>query len=177
LVEYMGLKDSLFNTDKAIEFGQLEQSFDYERKEYEEALRVERAALELKERNFRQYIISFAVVCLVAMLLMLGVRLAKNRRLRYFVVFGALLFFFEFALVLLDSFVDGYTGGLPIPKLLANVLLAALIAPLNLVLERQLMKRQRVKVDQAPAAGVEQGVATGRERTVAGQEAGGRAES
>jgi tetratricopeptide (TPR) repeat protein len=147
LVEYIHLKDSLFNTDKAIEFGQLEQSFDYERKEYEEALQTERAAMQLKERNFQQYLISFAVVCLVAMLLMLGVRVARNRRLRYFVVFGALLVFFEFALVLTDSFVDGFTGGLPIPKLLANILLASMIAPFNILLEKRLMRNRKVKVD------------------------------
>lgn len=153
LMAFILLKDSLFNTEKALEFGQLEQSFDYERKEYEQTLQAQRTAAELREKNFQQYLISFTVVCLVALLLTLGVRLAKNRRLRYFVVFGALLVFFEFALVLLDNLVDGFTGGLPIPKLLANILLASAIAPLNIVLEKRLMRTRRVKVERGSARG------------------------
>lgn len=143
--EYNYLKDSLFSTDKALEFGQLEQSFDYERKELESELQARAAEAELRQQNLQQYLISFGTVCVVALLLIVGIRLAKSRRLRYFVVFGALLVFFEFALVLLDSFIDGFTGGLPIPKLLANILLAALLAPLNVVLEKRLMTKKRDK--------------------------------
>ncbi len=139
LQEFIHLNDSLFSTDKALEFGQLEQSFDYERAEYESALKASKDAAALHKKNFEQYLISFGVVALIALLLVVGMRLAKQHRLRYFVVFGALLVFFEFALVLLDNFVDGFTGGMPIPKLLANVLLAALIAPLNVFLEKRLV--------------------------------------
>ncbi len=144
LKEYIVLKDSFFNADKVLEYGQLEESFEYEKKELQEAIDQQKQESELRAKNFKQYLISFGTACAVALFLVFGVRYAKQRRLRYFVVFGALLFFFEFALVLLDSFVDGYTGGLPIPKLLANVLLAAALAPLNIVLEKQLMRR-RVK--------------------------------
>lgn len=140
LLEFIHLKDSLFNTDKALEFGQLEQSFDYERKEYEGQLAAEKAAAAQRIANFKQYLISFAVVCVIALFLVFGIRLAKSRRLRYFVVFGSLLVFFEFALVLLDSFVDGFTGGLPIPKLLANIALAALLTPANELLLQRMVR-------------------------------------
>jgi tetratricopeptide (TPR) repeat protein len=149
--EYIQLKDSFFSTSKTLEFGQLEQSFEYERQEFEEALKEQARAAELRAKNFRQYLISFTTACVIALLLLFGVRYARNRRLRYFVVFGALLFFFEFALVLLDSFVDSYTGGLPIPKLMANVLLAAALAPLNIVLEKSLMRRRAKSVVAAQA--------------------------
>ncbi len=146
LKEFIKLNDSLFSTAKALEFGQMEQSFDYERASYEAELKSQKDALALRTENLRQYIISFAVVVVVALLLLVGVRFAKQQRLRFFVVFGALLVFFEFALVLLDSFVDGFTGGLPIPKLLANVLLAALIAPLNVFLEKRLVDGKKESV-------------------------------
>ncbi len=143
LKEFIHLKDSLFSTEKALEFGQLEQSFDYERQEYQAELKAHQDAAELTETNFQQYLISFGVVAVIALLLVVGMRLAKQHRLRYFVVFGSLLVFFEFALVLLDNFVDGFTGGMPIPKLLANVLLAALITPLNGLLEKRLVDGKR----------------------------------
>lgn len=142
LEEFIQLKDSFFSESKTLEFGQLEEGFAYENKELQAELDQHAESAALRRKNFQQYLISFATTCVVGLLLLVGVRYAKQRRLRYFVVFGALLFFFEFALVLLDSFVDGFTGGLPIPKLLANVLLAALIAPLNIVLEKQLMRRR-----------------------------------
>jgi tetratricopeptide (TPR) repeat protein len=139
LKEFIKLNDSLFSTDKALEFGQMEKSFDHEREVYQAELMAHQDAAELRAKNFAQYLISFGVVAVIALLLVVGMRLAKQHRLRYFVVFGALLVFFEFALVLLDNFVDGFTGGMPIPKLLANVLLAALIAPLNVFLEKRLV--------------------------------------
>lgn len=145
LKEFIRLKDSFFNAEKTIEFGQMEQSFDYERKEFQQQIADQEAKSALREANFRQYLISFAVVSVIALLMIVGLRFSRKRRLRYFVVFGALLVFFEFALVLLDNFVDGFTGGLPIPKLLANILLAAAIAPLNIVLEHRLMRVQSDK--------------------------------
>jgi hypothetical protein len=165
LKEFIALKDSFFSASKTLEFGQLEESFAYEKKELQEAIDAQAKAAELREENFKQYLISFGTACLVALLLLFGVRYAKQKRLRYFVVFGALLFFFEFALVLLDNFVDGFTGGLPIPKLLANVLLAALIAPLNIVLEQQLMRgRGAAKAEAVPESDADAGAGHRRER-------------
>jgi tetratricopeptide (TPR) repeat protein len=120
-----------------------EAIYQNERKALEESIQAEKHLAEIREQNFLQYLISFATACVIALLLVVGVRYATHHKLRYFVVFGALLFFFEFVLVLMDSFVDGFTGGLPIPKLLANILLAALIAPLNLVLENSLLKKKQ----------------------------------
>lgn len=148
LKEFIHLQDSFFNAEKTIEFGQLEQSFDYERQELQQQIADQEAKAALREANIRQYIISFGVVSLIALLMIVGLRYSKKRRLRYFVVFASLLVFFEFALVLLDSLVDGVTGGLPIPKLLANVLLAALIAPLNTVLEKRLVEARKEQDSQ-----------------------------
>jgi tetratricopeptide (TPR) repeat protein len=147
LLTYIALKDSIFNQEKAEEFGQLEKGFEHERLQYEKELTAGHEAAALSRKNFEQYLISFGVVAVIALLLVIGMRLAKQERLRYFVVFGALLVFFEFLLVLLDNFVDGFTGGLPIPKLLANVFLAALIAPLNVFLERRLVDGKHTKPD------------------------------
>lgn len=165
LKEYITLKDSFFNAGKVLEYGQLKESFAYENKELQEALDQQKQEAELRAKNFKQYLISFATACLVALLLLFGVRYAKRRRLKYFVVFGALLFFFEFALVLLDNFVDGFTGGLPIPKLLANVLLAAVFAPLNVVLEKSLMRgKGKAKAEPVAENQEESGAGHRRER-------------
>lgn len=146
LHEYIELKDSLFSTSKALEFGQLEESFGYERKEYEQAIQNNKATEAKRAENRRQYLIASAWFLGVVVILLIGVRYARSRRVRFMVVFISLLFFFEFLLVLLDSYVDRITGGLPIPKLAVNVGIALIIAPLNTILERWLVHRERGRI-------------------------------
>ena len=62
------------------------------------------------------------------------------------ITFFAFLLFFEFMLVLLDPYIDKYSSGEPVYKLLINALVAAAIFPLNAlfekVLKRRLMKKK-----------------------------------
>lgn len=143
LGEYIRLKDSLFAVDKALEFGQLEASFDYEREEYEASLRTAREDEAQRKRFMRQYLIALGCLCGVVMLMLVALRFAHAPGLRKVFILAALLFFFEFLLVVLDSVLDARTGGLPVPKLLLNVVLAAGIAPLHGVLERWLSGLKR----------------------------------
>lgn len=143
LMEYIQLKDSLINSDKLLEFGQLEANFAYEREEYESALAAEQKAAEIRDAQFRQYITAFAAMCGFVLLMLFAMRWVHNPAVVKICVFAALLFFFEFMLVLLDSMIDGMTGGLPMPKLVVNIALAALIAPAHTVLESWLMRHRR----------------------------------
>jgi hypothetical protein len=57
------------------------------------------------------------------------------------VTFFAILLLFEFVLVLLDPYVEKFSSGEPLYKLLINALLAACIFPINALLERVIQKR------------------------------------
>ncbi|MCB9235588.1 MAG: tetratricopeptide repeat protein [Bacteroidia bacterium] len=137
----IGLKDSTFNVNKSIEFGQLEASFSYERQEYERALAETAAAQARRKTQFTQYLIAFASLCVFALLMIVVVRRSKvGTRLRSLAVFASLIFFFEFVLVLLDNYVDAWTAGTPIPKLILNIILAILFTWLHNQFERRLLK-------------------------------------
>ncbi|MBL4624680.1 MAG: tetratricopeptide repeat protein [Flavobacteriales bacterium] len=104
-----------------------------------EALRIKNA--ELKRRDNLQYTIIFLVILLVfGLVLSLGfIRLPPT--IAEGLIFFAFLILFEFILVLVDPYVDDWTGGEPMYKLLLNAVLAGLIFPLHALFERSLKKR------------------------------------
>lgn len=57
------------------------------------------------------------------------------------IVFVTIILVMEFLLVVLDPYVDKYTGGIPISKLLINTVLALMMAPLQHVMERFIKKK------------------------------------
>jgi len=59
-------------------------------------------------------------------------------------IFFSFLLFFEFMLVLLDPFIEDYSGGAPAFKLMFNAVLAAGIFPLHAFFE-SMIKRRLVK--------------------------------
>ncbi len=63
------------------------------------------------------------------------------------VTFFAFLLLFEFILLLIDPYVEKYSGGEPLYKLFINAVLAACIFPLNAIMEsglkRRLMKKEQ----------------------------------
>ena len=85
-------------------------------------------------------IIMIAVVSMLIFVLSLGTMKVSNSIVEGAVFFTFLLIF-EFILVLVDPYIDRYTGGAPGWKLLINALVAAVIFPLHAYLER-LIKRK-----------------------------------
>ena len=63
-------------------------------------------------------------------------------------LFLPFLVFFEFLLVLTDPFIDGFTAGEPLTKLLINTAMAALIFPAHSFFERLLKRRVLKDLDE-----------------------------
>lgn len=141
-LEYTKLKEKLFNENKAKEIGRMESRFEVEKK-IEEQKRIEEEN-ERKEkewvakRNNLQYLaILGSLTFLFVGLFLLG-RLQIPERLVGMMLFFAFLLFFEFILLIIDPFVDDYTGGVPLPKLGINAVLALTLAQMHRLLENRL---------------------------------------
>ena len=156
--EYSIAKDSLFNEEKSKDIGKLEAKHEFETAEMERKRKEEEQArieTELKSRRDNlQYsgILIFLVVLLIAILF--SGRLALPIRLAEGVVFFTFLLFFEFTLVLLDPYIENWTGGEPAYKLAINAGLAGLIFPLHqffeTMLKQRIFKAKRRKITKRP---------------------------
>ncbi|MFH1322100.1 MAG: tetratricopeptide repeat protein [Bacteroidota bacterium] len=142
---FSSLHDSLFNEEKSKEIGKLEARYEMEKKLAEEKRTWEEQTRIEAEAKARQDILQYSgilifIVLLGAGLLALG-RLNVPVRWAEGIVFFTFLLFFEFALVLLDPYIERFSAGAPAIKLACNAVLAALIFPLHSFFEELLKRR------------------------------------
>ncbi|MBL4625582.1 MAG: tetratricopeptide repeat protein [Flavobacteriales bacterium] len=104
-----------------------------------EALRIKNEELERRD-NLQYSIIFLAILLVFGLILSLG-SIKLSPAVAEGLIFFAFLILFEFLLVLADPYVDRWTGGEPMYKLLLNAILAGLIFPLHAFFERMFKKR------------------------------------
>ena len=92
----------------------------------------------LNSRNFLQYSAIFAFLIFLLLFFNLSGMFNVPVLISKVGIFVTLIICFEFILVYLDPFVDSYTGGSPLFKLLINVFVAAFIYPLQNILEHRM---------------------------------------
>jgi hypothetical protein len=93
--------------------------------------------------------ISFFLV-LIIISLYLGLT-RRNSRYTLILAFTTLLMLFEFVNVYIENFIESYTGNIPIYKVIANVILATLIAPFEVMLKNFLHpQKPAVKIPDEP---------------------------
>jgi hypothetical protein len=142
---YKQYYDSLRNEDKAREMGRIESKYQFEQQAEEakqqqaEAQRKEQDATN--RRNNLQYLSIFVgLLALFGTIAFLG-KFRIPKRVLDIILFAALLIFFEFLLILFDPFLEQFTGGIPLQKLLFNTFIALGYAPLHGFLEKKLKRR------------------------------------
>jgi two-component system, NarL family, sensor kinase len=144
------LKDSLFNESKSKEIGKLEATYEMEKKQAEEdRLRQEQERIEQEEKerrdNIQYSLIFLGILTVFGSILGLGfIKVSPQSRWlsgAEGLIFFAFLIFFEFCLVILDPYIDDWSSGEPIYKLLFNAVLAGGIFPLHAFFEQTLKKR------------------------------------
>ncbi|MBL4625581.1 MAG: tetratricopeptide repeat protein [Flavobacteriales bacterium] len=142
---YIQMKDSINNesTQKATIRQQTKYEFEKAQlvaeQQRSEELRIKNE--ELKRRDNLQYSIIFLVILLVFGLILLLGFIKLSPAVAEGLIFFAFLILFEFLLVLADPYVDRWTGGEPMYKLLLNAMLAGSIFPLHAFFERIFKKR------------------------------------
>jgi len=154
--QYTTLKDTVFNEEKSKEIGKLEARHEMEMAEIKRKQEEEEQARILAQQTQRRHLLQYSgififIIAVFAILLFSGrlnipVRLAKGG------VFFTFLLVFEFILVLIDPYIEQWTGGEPAYNLMVNIALAGLFLPLhNLAvnkLEQRLFKTRKKKLEK-----------------------------
>ena len=126
----------------------MEALHEFETAEAERAQVLEGKSQKEKAERVRRDNLQYSgilifLVLVFASVFMLG-RFSIPIRLAEGMIFFSFLLFFEFTLVLLDPYIENYSGGAPAYKLLFNAVLAGLIFPLHSLFESK-MKGRLVK--------------------------------
>ena len=139
------MKDTLFNEQKSKEIGRLEAKYDFEKAESErvlseDVLLKEAARIEQRRNNLQYSGILIFIVAMAGGIFSLG-KIKVSVKMAEGLIFFTFLLFFEFTLVLLDPFIESFSGGAPAYKLMFNAGLAALIFPLHSFFEEKIKNR------------------------------------
>jgi tetratricopeptide (TPR) repeat protein len=149
---YTSLKDSMLSTDNIKESIKLKTRYEIEREELikkqQEKEAEQRAAQKKSRRNSIQYtLILIGLLVLTGVVLSIGMIQVTERQAQG-LIFLTFLIFFEFLLVVMDPYVDLFSGGAPIIKLAVNASVAALIFPMHSYLEKLIKQRILNKKDK-----------------------------
>ena len=153
------MRDSIVNEENTKSTIRQQMKYDYEKaellKEQEEKEQLRLATEAQSRRDDLHYAgIFIGMFLLFGVVLMLGFVKVPPKGAEA-IIFLSFLILFEFLLVLLDPFVDKYTGGAPIFKLILNAVLAGLIFPLHQYFEKKLKKKLvKGKRNSPPLGGV-----------------------
>jgi tetratricopeptide (TPR) repeat protein len=141
-------RDSLSNEEKLQESLRSKLTYEFEKEQILDA-QHEKEQLKLEQekiarRNNLQYTFIFLIVAgIIGAILLLGyIKLPQT--MAQWINFVALLLVFESILVFADPYLDIVTRGIPIYKLLINIILAALIFPLHRFLEKKFKRTLKV---------------------------------
>jgi len=143
--QYTTLKDTVFNQEKSKDIGKLEARHEMEMAEIKRKQEEKEQARILEQQTQRRHLLQYSgififIIGIFAILLFSGrlnipVRVAKSG------VFFTFLLVFEFVLVLIDPYIEQWTGGEPAYNLMVNVGLAGLFLPLHNIAVRKLEQR------------------------------------
>jgi len=158
-------KDSLFNEETTKQIADMQTRYEADKKEKENSILrknkeiriLEGKQKEEQERLFQEKIerrnrLQYSAIVLGLFVLFLGIFLFAKRYGKFTdgrdtpwrvstinaSLFIAFLIFFEFITVLIDPFIEKFTGGEPMFKLLLNAVLATIIFPIHHYLEKKL---------------------------------------
>lgn len=147
-ISYTALRDSVFGEDKNKAIHQIEarRALDLAEVEAAEQKRLHEAELAILETAIkRRDLLQYSGIMLFIVVFFIGLVFSTSFNIPISVaeggVFFTFLLLFEFLLVLSDPYVDQYTGGAPLYKLIINAGLAVLIFPLHSLAESKLKKR------------------------------------
>jgi len=143
--KYTIAKDSLFNEEKSKDIGKLEAKHEFETQEIERKRKEEEEIRIEEEKENRRNNLQYSGILIFLVVLIIGIsfsgRFSIPIRLAEGMVFFTFLLFFEFTLVLLDPYIENWTGGEPAYKLVINAGLAGAIFPLHSFFESKLKGR------------------------------------
>jgi tetratricopeptide (TPR) repeat protein len=141
---FITYRDSLFNEEKIQQTAQMHMNYEIEKDQLLEAQALEKEKARIARRNMLQYMLIFVIVFLVVGAVLLLGSIKFPPALAQGLNFVSLLLVFESILVFTDPYLDTFTNGVPIYKLLVNILLAVLIFPIHNFMDRRFRKRLKL---------------------------------
>ncbi|MBL4716404.1 MAG: tetratricopeptide repeat protein, partial [Bacteroidia bacterium] len=145
------MRDSIVNEETQKTTIRQQMKYEYEKEQIlaeqvrKEELRIQNEKLN-RRNNLHYSGIVIGLLVIGLLLSMLGF-VNVSYRAAEGIIFIAFLIFFEFLLVLLDPYIEEWTGGAPGYKLLFNAILAGAIFPLHQFFEGK-MKKRLVKAER-----------------------------
>lgn len=143
------LDEEITNESKIKALSKLQASMEFNKKLENEKIQELKLKEKLNEQVSTHYLVigMFIPVLLTMVFFISRINISTNY-IRA-IVFVTIILILEFLLVVIDPYVDQYTGGIPISKLLINTSLALLLAPLQNIMERFIKKKVfENKIDQ-----------------------------
>ena len=127
--------DSLGNEATFKEMGQIEGKYELETKIREKQLADEKVLQQQQQQRSRRDHIQYFLIVLVLVILFMAIKLIGNLKISekfsHLSVLISILIFFEFVLLLVDPYVENFSGNIPVYKLLLNIVLAVMIFPVH----------------------------------------------
>jgi len=138
--EYMDLKDSVFNHEKAKELGYMTAERDrlVEDRKLEQEAREK--AKKIAYRNNTQYLSISIFIILLGILMMLNGKIKMSEWVARGLVFITFILLFEFILVIIDPITDDYSEGEPFVKLGINLCIAFVLYPIHQLFNRKVSR-------------------------------------
>jgi len=131
------MRDSLVTSEGAMKIGMIEAERKIEEEKFKKTLLEISRAKEIKKRNILQYFGIGIIVIALGIFLVLSGRLKLKTWMVRALVFLTFIFTFEFFLVMLDSWTDDISEGIPFLKFVINVTIALIIFPMHQYFERK----------------------------------------
>ncbi|MBL4625256.1 MAG: tetratricopeptide repeat protein [Flavobacteriales bacterium] len=142
---HIQMSDSIKNEETQKSVIRQQTKYEFEKAQLIKDQQLQEASRKLQEEISRRDNLQYSIIFLTLLLVfasVLGLGFVKvSPTIAEGLIFFAFLILFEFILVLSDPYIDSFTGGAPVYKLLANAILAGLIFPAHGFFEGLLKKR------------------------------------
>lgn len=143
--KYIAVKDSVFKSDKITELGKLEAKFTFERllnqRERAEEMRQRILEEQKRYRNTLHYLGIALLVIISFLLLLAGKKYKVSLKTANALLFIFILLLFQFISILKGPYVGRLTVSVPAYELIANIISALLLMPVNKFLQKFLEKK------------------------------------
>ncbi|UTW62178.1 tetratricopeptide repeat protein [bacterium SCSIO 12741] len=142
---YVGMRDSLHNVDVEREMLEIAAKNEFEKEAIYQRQRDKDARDQLDKEKERSNRLQYSGIGVILFMLFGGLFLMGNYSLPTWVielaVFVPFLILFEFLLVLTDPYVEEFTGGIPMYKLMINAVMGGMMFPIHSFFESRLKSR------------------------------------
>jgi tetratricopeptide (TPR) repeat protein len=136
--KYEDVKKSITSAEVSASIAQIESRFEQEQKLAEEEKARTAAVAKTERRNYLQYLVIFIGLSILLVVVFLITKTKRDNRFIPYLLLFAILLAFEFVLVVMDPFIESFTGGIPIEKLMINTGMAVGFVMVHTLLEKNI---------------------------------------